>query len=112
MGRFPEEAGVELGTEARIGVHQEKKGEWPRQRQEPVGGGDRRRSWKHSGREKYEKRPLWVGEGVRGVRRKVWPMRKVRAVEPGAHDRGVSGLSKETQPVEDTHNIYTYKQDQ
>lgn len=27
MGRCPEEAGVELWTEARIGVHQEKKGE-------------------------------------------------------------------------------------
>lgn len=35
---------IELRTEARIGVNQEKKEEWPRQRQEPVGGGDRRRS--------------------------------------------------------------------
>ena len=42
---------------------------------------------------------------MRGVGRTVWLMRRVRAVKPGAHDHGVSGLSKETEPIEDTHNI-------
>ena len=70
MGRFPEEAVVELRTEARVRVNQEKKGEWPRQRQESVGGGDRRRSWEDAGWGKDEKSHCeWESErsGMEGV---------------------------------------------
>ena len=35
-------------------------------------------------------------------------MRSVRAMKPRAHDHGVSGLSRETEPIEDTHTLFIY----
>ena len=35
-------------------------------------------------------------------------MRRGRAAKPGAHDHDVSGFSRETEPIEDTHTLYIY----
>ena len=35
-------------------------------------------------------------------------MRSIRAMKPGAHDHGVSGFSRETEPIEDTHTLFIY----
>ena len=53
-------------------------------------------------------RKATVSGRVRGVGWKVELTRSVRAMKPRAHDHGVSGLSRETEPIEDTHTLFIY----